>query len=139
MSSGDFLSRLEAVKRTGEGRWIARCPAHADRRASLSIRELEDGRVLVHDFAGCSVGEVLDAVGLGFDALYPPKPVGYAPAERRPYSAADVLQALSAELTLISVIAIDLQRGRALAKRDLQRLQVAIERVQAGREMALGR
>lgn len=68
MSVDALLSRLDGVKRTGPGRWIARCSAHDDRHASLSVRELDDGRVLVHDFAGCSVEEVLAAVGMTFDA-----------------------------------------------------------------------
>jgi hypothetical protein len=57
-----LLSRLDGVRQTGPDRWIARCPAHDDGRASLSLRELDDGRVLLHDFAGCAVEEVLAAV-----------------------------------------------------------------------------
>ena len=37
-------------KPAGEGTWQAHCPAHDDRSPSLSIREAEDGRVLLHDF-----------------------------------------------------------------------------------------
>ena len=55
MTAATFLDRLDGVKRTGAGRWLARCPAHDDKRASLAVRELDDGRVLVHDFAGCAV------------------------------------------------------------------------------------
>ena len=39
------LSRLERVKRTGPDRWVAQCPAHDDRRPSLSIRKAEDHKV----------------------------------------------------------------------------------------------
>lgn len=59
-----LLERLEAVKRLGEGRWEARCPGHDDRTPSLSISEKDDGDVLVHDHAGCSVAEVLEPIGL---------------------------------------------------------------------------
>ena len=45
MSADVLLSILEGVKRTGPGRWMARCPAHGDKSPSLSIRELDDGRV----------------------------------------------------------------------------------------------
>jgi len=62
MSADDFLGLLDKVKNTGQGRWIACCPAHDDRSPSLSIRALDDGRVLVHCFAGCDVGSVLEAV-----------------------------------------------------------------------------
>lgn len=139
MSCNDLLSRLEGVRRTGEGRWIARCPAHADRRASLSIRELEDGRVLMHDFAGCSVEEVLAATGLTFEALFPPRQLEHGASERRPFPAGDVLQALAGELMVISIIVSDFRRGEPLKPADYARLDLAIERVQAGREIALGR
>ena len=39
------LSRLERVKHTGPDRWVAQCPAHDDRRPSLSIRKAEDHKV----------------------------------------------------------------------------------------------
>jgi len=31
-----LLARLDGVKRTGPDRWIARCPAHDDKRPSLA-------------------------------------------------------------------------------------------------------
>ena len=82
---------------------------------------LEDGRVLVHCFAGCGVSEILGAVGLDFDALFPPKPIDHAPPMRRPFPAADVLafdsrlaslgeQVTAAELT-------ELERGLESALR----------------------
>lgn len=64
MSADALLSRLDKVKRTGPDKWVARCPAHDDRGPSLAVRELEDGRVLVHCFAGCGADEVVGAVGL---------------------------------------------------------------------------
>jgi hypothetical protein len=47
------LAMLEGVRQCASG-YVARCPAHDDRTASLSIREGEGGRVLLHCFAGCS-------------------------------------------------------------------------------------
>jgi DNA primase len=40
---------------------MARCPAHKDRTPSLSIREV-DRKVLLHCHAGCSQGDVIDAL-----------------------------------------------------------------------------
>lgn len=57
------LARLKDAKRSGAG-WIARCPAHDDNRASLSIASGEAGRALVHCHAGCELGSILGAVGL---------------------------------------------------------------------------
>jgi len=48
-----LLGRLKKVRNVAPGRWMACCPSHLDKTASLSIRELDDGRVLIHDFAGC--------------------------------------------------------------------------------------
>ncbi len=55
----------EAVARklggaTGSGReWKARCPCHDDHTPSLSIKDTEDGRLLVKCFAGCTQNEVV--------------------------------------------------------------------------------
>jgi len=76
MTAEAFAALVEA-RRTGAGRWMARCPAHADRLPSLSIRDGEDGRVLVHCFAGCANTAILAALGLGCRDLYagpPPSP-----------------------------------------------------------------
>lgn len=43
-----------------------RCPAHDDRRASLSVSRSDDGRVLLHCHAGCTPDAVLDAAGLAW-------------------------------------------------------------------------
>ena len=132
MTADVLLSHLENVKRTGDGRWLARCPAHADKRASLTVRELSDGRVLAHCFAGCSINEVVGAVGLEMSALFPEKITtdGSAP-ERRPFPAADILRAVSAETMIVSIAALDLAKGKTLAAADLERLKLAATRLQA--------
>lgn len=70
-----LLERLEAVKPSGLGKWTARCPAHEDRNASLSVSAGRQG-VLAHCFAGCSVDAIADAVGMPitewFDAVEEP-------------------------------------------------------------------
>lgn len=65
-----LLSRLEGVRKAGKG-WYARCPAHDDRRASLSVTEAPDGKVLVHCFAACPALDVVQAVGLSLADLFP--------------------------------------------------------------------
>ncbi len=49
---------LEAARPSGAG-WIACCPAHDDRKPSLSITDCEDGRLLVHCHAGCGQADVI--------------------------------------------------------------------------------
>lgn len=64
----DFLdaltSRQCAWRPVGPDRWMAQCPAHADRGPSLSIRRGDDARVLMNCFAGCEKDDILAALGL---------------------------------------------------------------------------
>lgn len=63
------LDHLQGVRRTGAG-WMAKCPHHGDRQASLSVREADDGRVLLHCFAGCGNADVVASAGLSFPDLF---------------------------------------------------------------------
>ena len=42
--------------------YVARCPAHDDRKPSLSITDAKDGKVLVHCHAGCDQEHVIAAL-----------------------------------------------------------------------------
>src|ERR1039457_6257561 len=64
------LAHLEGVHRSGDG-FMARCPHHDDSHASLSVKEREDGVVLVHCHAGCGNADVIVSAGLAFVDLYP--------------------------------------------------------------------
>jgi DNA primase len=138
MTAEALLSRLEGVRRTGEGRWIARCPAHGDKSPSFSVRELPDGRVLAHCFSGCATEQVLGAIGLTFDALFPEKPIQHAARERQPFPARDVLATLADEALIAAVAAANLAQGVTLTEADRARLLLASERIHEGRRLALG-
>jgi hypothetical protein len=71
MSGSELAEKLHA-RRSGRG-WMARCPAHEDRSASLSIGEGRDGRALFHCFAGCTTASVLAALGLRWTDILPPR------------------------------------------------------------------
>jgi putative DNA primase/helicase len=45
-------------RKAGSG-WMARCPTHDDREPSLSIRDADDGKVLVRCHAGCDQERVI--------------------------------------------------------------------------------
>ena len=67
-----FLDRLPGrVRKLGGRRYMAACPAHQDRSPSLSIREGDDGRVLIYCHAGCNTGDVLKELHLSFRNLFP--------------------------------------------------------------------
>ncbi|HUT58681.1 MAG TPA: AAA family ATPase [Phycisphaerae bacterium] len=72
MTTGDFLAKLEKVKPISGG-FIARCPAHQDDTASLSVSEGKDGRVLLHCHANCSTRDIVAALSLDMTDLFPEK------------------------------------------------------------------
>lgn len=121
----DILSRLERVRQTGPGRWIASAPTREDKHPSLAIRELDDGRVLLHDFGGDSVEDILDAIGLTFSDLYPEQ-CGAAGRERRPFPAADIVRATAFEALIVAAAGAALLDGRPLSEADRERLMTAV-------------
>ncbi|MGL1834942.1 hypothetical protein ACKVEX_15210 [Rhodocyclaceae bacterium SMB388] len=133
-----LLSRLERVKQTGPGRWIASAPTRDDKRPSLTIRQLDDGRILLHDFGGDSVDAVLAAVGLDWSALFPERAEHQAQPMRRPWLPADVFDVARLEVGVVAVIASDMVKQRSIADADFDRLQVAISRLAHVAEVAYG-
>ena len=69
MTVAALLNQLEGIQERGLGRWSAKCPAHADRNPSLSIREGERG-VLLRCWAGCSLAEICAALGVKVADLF---------------------------------------------------------------------
>ena len=67
----DLTARLEGVRKQGKG-LVAKCPAHNDNRPSLSVREGDDGRVLLFCHAGCTFKQVVAALGLKESDCMPP-------------------------------------------------------------------
>ncbi len=129
MTAEAMLARLNGVRETGHGKFVARCPAHDDRSPSLAIRECDDGRILIHCFAGCETGDVLAAVGMTFSDIMPER-IGtehsYKPMRQR-FDARQVLQGVSHEIMVVSVIA---DRMAAVAdEHDQARLMLAAGRL----------
>lgn len=132
MNTETLLSRLERVKPTGVGRYQPRCPAHEDRGPFLSLRELEDGRVLVHCFTGCRVQPVLSALGPTFDDLYPPRDLGYhTKRKRQPFPAADILRAIAFEAQVVAWAGVPMLAGERFNTVDRNRLSLGVDRIQA--------
>lgn len=126
------LERLEGVQgrdRDG-GPWMARCPAHRDRTASLRVTEKPDGRVIFHCHAGCGGADVVQALGLWFGDLKPEgcTTAGPSPVER---SAATSLRTVAhAALVAATVLGNVARSGRCSeAQADLAvRLAMEINR-----------
>lgn len=133
MTADTLLSRLEKVKRTGQNRWQACCPAHPDRRPSLHIRETDDGRVLVHCFTGCDVHSIVAAVGLELTDLFPEKfdaDVHHQTGQRRDrFPATAVLRTLAFEVSIVVLAAEQLHTRGFLSADDDARLIQAHDRI----------
>lgn len=133
-AAGRLLDRLQRVRQTAPGRWIASCPAHEDRSPSLSIREMDDGRLLVHDFGGCEVGAVLTAVGLQLSDLFE-KPLGHSfPASHLGVPARDRLEIIDREVTVSCLILADVLKERTVDEAQWARLAEAAARIGRARD-----
>ena len=130
MSADMLLLRLQNVRARGPGQWSARCPAHRDKGPSLSIKELPDGRVLVHCFAGCSVDEVVGAAGLDVADLFPPRESQGGPLQRRRLLVApQALELLHDEAQLVALCAVNIGHGVALTDAERARVLQAAARI----------
>ncbi|MGM0587097.1 MAG: AAA family ATPase [Bacteroidota bacterium] len=49
----------------------AQCPAHDDKQASLSVSQGKGGKVLMNCHAGCHIEDILKALNLNFEVLFP--------------------------------------------------------------------
>lgn len=123
-----LLASLDKVRKTGSDSWLACCPAHKDKSPSLSVSYTSDGVVLIHCFAGCDTREVLSAVNMSFEELYPPRTAHAVKGKRRPISAADILRAIQFE-ALIVVVAGRMMLAGDLNESDQKRTVLAMERI----------
>lgn len=138
MSADDLISRLDGVKKTGQTSWKAKCPSHKDRTPSLTVRELPDGRVLLHCFAGCDTHSVLDSVGLTFHDIMPEYLGNDFQKVRQPFNPRDVLDAVANEAMIVAMAASDKAHGREVSGAEKERLQLAAFRLLEAKEMVDG-
>ena len=126
-----LLPLLDRVKCTGTGKWIALCPAHQDRSPSLSVKQLEDGRILLKCWAGCAAAGVLHAVGLQFSDLYPEdtRREFKATQPRQRWIPRDALAALSTDIWLVMLAAEKAHSGEKLTDDERDLLNIAADRL----------
>lgn len=67
MNIQDVLGKLSGVRKSGAG-WIARCPAHDDKKASLAISSGLKVPVILHCFVGCEYEAIAKNIGYEVDA-----------------------------------------------------------------------
>ncbi|CAN5158876.1 hypothetical protein BH24PSE2_BH24PSE2_17520 [soil metagenome] len=136
MTAAALLDRLERVRTTGPGRWIAACPAHEDRSPSLSIREVDGEKILLHCFAGCDVEAVLHALGLRMSDLFPEPLAHHVAPSRSRIPAADLLAIIDRHAMLVTIIAADVLEHREIDEPTWRRLAQAASRIGRARDMA---
>ncbi len=125
-----LLGLLEKVKRTGADRWVACCPAHDDRRPSLSVRELPDGTILVKCWSGCGAADVVAAVDLTLADLFPKKLPDRGPLRpRERWARDDALKCLVLEAGIAAIGAADAASGRLVSSEDAERVALAADRL----------
>jgi hypothetical protein len=113
----------------------------------LSLAEGDDGRILLHCFAGCSVADVMAAVGLSVADLFPQRLTANMSASERnalrehakqsQWKAA--LNVLLLEVGVVHIAARQLAAGEALSADDLSRVGTACDRIRDAREVLHGR
>lgn len=92
MNINELLPYFQGVKQTKQGSYQARCPAHDDKTASLTI-SIIDNKILLHDHAGCQTADILAQIGLNMKDLFynignghrgPAKVIPFEPQARLP-------------------------------------------------------
>ena len=136
MSTQLLLDRLSGVRATGHGRWIAQCPAHRDKRPSLSIRESDTGATLAYCWAGCTVSEIAAAAGLRLSDLFPPRcePEAergkWTPWRKKIASGlAPLVIRFQADLLIVHVLLADAAAGKPINELDRATAKAAAGRI----------
>lgn len=141
-----LLDRMEGVQRHGKG-CRALCPACGGKSRKLSLTQGDDGRVLLHCFAGCTPHDVLAALGLTVNDLFVRRiETNMTPAQKRELREAArqsqwraALDTLQLEIGVVHIAARQVAAGEALAPDDLQRVGTACERIRDAREVLNGK
>jgi hypothetical protein len=128
------LNNLEGVRRspTHKDQWRARCPAHADRSPSLSIRQTHD-RILLHCHAGCDVEDILRAVGASWGDICPEQDTPYEQALAHGRSKRYLLNDIPAvdyATWIVKLAAADKRAGRDHDLNDRATLAMAVDILQ---------
>lgn len=123
-----LLPRLDKLHGTN-GKYQARCPAHEDRSPSLSIREADDGRVLIHCHAGCEPADIVESVGLTLGDLFPDD------LDRKPRGMTE--EDFRIEQNIIRIAKAMKQRGEEIKPIDLNRVELAVHRLKVGKQLGV--
>lgn len=68
MTLQELLTYFKVSRKISDSSYQCKCPVHNDGQASLTISE-DRGKILLHCHAGCETRDILEEVGLSFQAL----------------------------------------------------------------------
>jgi hypothetical protein len=89
---------------------------------------VDDGRILLHCFGGCSVHEVLGALGMDMNDLFPD--TGEDKKAMKPaFYATDLLRIIAFESLVVSLAANSIHKGEQLSEQEMVRMKTASERI----------
>jgi hypothetical protein len=117
----NLLSQLDKVKSNGSGKWLALCPAHADKRPSLAVKLTDDDKILLKCWCGCDVESIVSSIGLTLADLMPERPQGYDRTRARvpKFSKSEMFDRLLHESIILSLAIRQLMSGKELSQADI--------------------
>lgn len=131
-----ILSHFNKVRATSKnGSYNCLCPAHDDSSASLSIKICEDGRVLIHCFAGCDIQSILGAVGLTLDDIVPQR-IDLLKPQGKAYNPFAILKNMKDEALFVYMCARHIEQGEKLETSDKEKLLDTITKLKEAYEYA---
>ena len=117
-----LLSRTHKLKKTGDSKWLACCPAHDDKSPSLAIK-LADDRILIHCFAGCDVSAIVSALGIELSDLMPESKRHSRPDNKRPkFNKYELFDRIVEESAILIVAIRQVFSGTPLNDNDMARV-----------------
>src|SRR5690606_33107961 len=105
---------------------------HEDRSPSLSVREVNDGTILIKCFAGCDTLAVCRSIGIEIRDLFPNQYVRRVDTRARGVprlSAAERLELIEHEVTVAALLADEIARMRSATDEQAHRLALAAGRI----------
>lgn len=128
------LERLDGVVKSGKS-FKALCPAHCDKTPSLSVKEGDDGRVLIHCFAGCQIDDIVAATGLTMSDLFSSETRRRHGPKIPRVNILDLKDATEFERQILFIVSSDRKSGKSISPSDLERTKIALDRIAIARRV----
>ncbi len=122
MNIEQLLARLEKIRRIGDGKWLACCPAHNDKNPSLAIKQTEDGKILIHCFAGCDVESIVSSIDLSIADLMPDNPTYKKGSKPPKFNKYELFDRMVYESIILCIAIRQLINKEALTTEDQKRV-----------------